>query len=211
MLATLLRHITKMKSLVVVLLPFLALDVRGNKATVQCNKVRTEFNDCTYKWAFQPKKYTLEYFLGGLNDNVQSSWDLCGGDEEGRWKTRLCSKESVQLLGGRNRGDYIIELFRCASILIKKNPSSLTDWFMVPQICHLSNLSHSESVSWFSDLFLFVWNPTDGWMMIRDWVKHGKWIMLPFPSRTAATTWWTMSVIQKRRYYYYYCFLKHYL
>ena len=40
---------TKMKSFVVLLLPLLALDVRGNKATVQCNKVPTEFNDCTYK------------------------------------------------------------------------------------------------------------------------------------------------------------------
>ena len=66
---------------------------------------------------FNPKNYTFEYFWGGLNDNVQSSWDLCGGDEEGRWKTWLCSKESVQLLGGRNRGYSIIELLRCTTSL----------------------------------------------------------------------------------------------
>ena len=47
--APLLRQNTKMKSFVVVLLPLLALDVSGNKSPGQCNKVRKEFNDCTFK------------------------------------------------------------------------------------------------------------------------------------------------------------------
>ena len=60
------------------------------------------------------KKVTKKWkFFGGeLIDNVQSPCDLCRGDEEeGRRKTRLCSKESLQLPGGCNRGEAFVGQF----------------------------------------------------------------------------------------------------
>ena len=93
----------------------------------------------------RPKNiYSGIFFGGGLNDNVQSPWDLCWGDEEEwRWKTWICSKESVQLLGGRSRGDAIIEFFRSEQTVIKCLKTFMK-WLrcrtFIKCLTHLSNL-----------------------------------------------------------------------